>query len=284
MAITNKTIEDKFKSLGSIFDDTGLSVSADRRYVLIQAYVSIGTSYRAVLLGAKGHAFGYTTPKDAKAVGQVFKDFGNPKQLKSKEWWSEIGSKLYGVAAPVGDIKVFGKLDSSNSSVTVKWRGADSLVLKVPLNLTLPDAMKKLRKELEQHKFAEKLPAQLEPKYKLTNSKLSFATLLKGVLALNLYMKGKPLWYIGNYLSLIPAQAFSLTDEMKMIPAELAYRKEMLSIAASRLVKKAILVAENAARGRFPCDKPFAEAQVDQYNRKAGRPVGSTRAKRKKAG
>jgi hypothetical protein len=58
----------------------------------------------------------------------------------------------------------------------------------------------------------------------------------------------------------------------------------MLSIAANRLVKKAILLAENAARGRFPSDKPFQEAQLDYSKRKADRTSGSTRAKRKKAG
>jgi hypothetical protein len=31
-------------------------------------------------------------------------------------------------------------------------------------------------------------------------------------------------------------------------------------------------------------DKPFAEAQLDYYKRKAGRPVGSKRVKRLKAG
>ena len=42
----------------------------------------------------------------------------------------------------------------------------------------------------------------------------------------------------------------------------------------------ALLIAENAARGRFPCDKPFPEAMLDAYTRKAGRPVGSKRPKR----
>ena len=60
--------------------------------------------------------------------------------------------------------------------------------------------------------------------------------------------------------------------------------QEVLSIAARRLIRTAALVAENAARGHFPCDKPFAEAQLDYYKRKAGRPVGSKRAKRRKAG
>ena len=54
----------------------------------------------------------------------------------------------------------------------------------------------------------------------------------------------------------------------------LADRKELLSIAASRLIKTAALVAENAARGRFPSDNIFNEAITTPYKRKAGRPIG----------
>jgi hypothetical protein len=280
MVHINRKLDNDFKPIGSSFDHTGLSIISDRRYVLIKAYVLISVSYRAVILSKSGKASSLTMPKDAKVVKQVLNDFGGSKQLASKDWWSDIGCKLYGVAAPVADVKVLGRLDSNKSALTAKWLGADSLIVKLPLNLTMPNVLKKLRKELEPYHFAEELPAQLTPKYKLTNSKLSFPTLYKGVLALRFYMEGKPLWYIGNYLRLIPTQSFTSADAMSISPVDLAYRKEVLSIAASRLVKKAILVAENAARGRFPCDKPFPEAQLDYSSRKAGRPVGSTRVMR----
>jgi hypothetical protein len=93
-----------------------------------------------------------------------------------------------------------------------------------------------------------------------------------GLQALRAYEKGMPLWQIGNRLKLILGQCFdeSLLDKPK------AYlysdNKEVLSIAASRLIKTAALVAENAARGRFPSDKPFKEAMLDPFKRKAGRP------------
>jgi hypothetical protein len=59
-----------------------------------------------------------------------------------------------------------------------------------------------------------------------------------------------------------------------------SYNKELLSIAASRLIKTATLVAENAARGRFPSNKPFIEAKLSKNARKAGRPIGTKRKKR----
>jgi hypothetical protein len=104
-------------------------------------------------------------------------------------------------------------------------------------------------------------------------------TLQNGLTALRLYKKRLPLWKIGNQLRLIPAQSFIESDTGDILAADLADRKELLSIAASRLIRCAALVAENAARGRFPSDKSFSEAITMPYKRKAGRPTGTKKVK-----
>jgi len=138
------------------------------------------------------------------------------------------------------------------------------------LNLTLPQALKQLRKQLANYQFSTALPKQTAPTYQLSNSKLRIETLQNGLTALRLYRRGLPLWKIGNELRLIPAQSF-IERDMDLNDPNLADRKELLSIAASRLIKTAALVAENAARGRFPSDKRFSEAITSPYSRKAGR-------------
>ena len=84
-----------------------------------------------------------------------------------------------------------------------------------------------------------------------------------------------PLWQIGNELNLVPSKTFN----QKLLDSKNAYKysenKEIMSIAASRLIKNAALVAENAARGRFPNNRPFKEAILTPYEREAGRPSGS---------
>ena len=67
---------------------------------------------------------------------------------------------------------------------------------------------------------------------------------------LRLYANGMPLWQIGNGLRLIPAQAFDETALTKEEHHKVSYEKEVLSIAARRLVRTALLVAENAAQIR----------------------------------
>jgi phenylpyruvate tautomerase PptA (4-oxalocrotonate tautomerase family) len=74
-------------------------------------------------------------------------------------------------------------------------------------------------------------------------------------------------------IDLVPEQMIE-SDADEILEDELGDRKELLSIAASRLIRCASLVAENAARGRFPSDKNFSEAITTPYKRKAGRPFG----------
>lgn len=85
-------------------------------------------------------------------------------------------------------------------------------------------------------------------------------------------------------LNLLPTQNFKAEEFETITPDDIAYQREILSIGARRLIKKAALIAENAARGRFPCDKPFPEAIFYPYERKAGRPKGTKSSKRNKAG
>lgn len=94
-------------------------------------------------------------------------------------------------------------------------------------------------------------------------SKLHIETLTAGVDALKYYKREMPLWQIGNRLRLIPAQSLDEREESEHKAYQYSQQKELLSIAARRLIRTAVLIAENAARGRFPCYKPFAQAQMD---------------------
>lgn len=260
----------RLMTLGADFDKSGLSVKPDPRYDLVCDYLKASPSYESVMRKMAKQKSPYPLPKDYKVVAQVVKDFGLIYKMREADWWDKVGKQLYGISAPLPNVKVLGKLDNSNQSVAANWNGIDSVVAELPLNLTLAQAMKQLRKQLVEFNFSAALPKQAAPKYQLSNSKLRIDTLQNGLTALRLYKRGFPLWKIGNELRLIPAQSFIEKDSDK-IEIDLADRKEILSIAASRLIRTAALVAENAARGIFPSDKKFAEAITSPYKRKSGR-------------
>jgi hypothetical protein len=265
-------------TLGADFDKSGVSVKPDLRYDLVCDYLKASPSYDAVMRKLANQKSHYPIPKDLKAVAKVVKDFGAIYKMREADWWEKIGKHLYGISAPLPAVKIAGKLDGTNTQQISNWTGVDSVVAELPLNLTLPQALKQLRKQLANYQFSTALPKQTAPTYQLSNSKLRIETLQNGLTALRLYKRGLPLWKIGNELRLIPAQSF-IERDMDLNDPNLADRKELLSIAASRLIKTAALIAENAARGRFPSDKRFSEAITAPYSRKAGRPFGTKKQK-----
>ncbi len=268
----------RLMTLGADFDKSGLSVKPDPRYDLVCDYLKASPSYESVMRKMAKQKSPYPLPKDYKVVAQVVKDFGLIYKMKEADWWDMVGKQLYGISAPLPNVKVLGTIGNSNQTIAANWNGIDSIVAELPLNLTLAQAMKQLRKQLVDFNFSAALPKQAAPKYQLSNSKLRIDTLQNGLTALRMYKRGLPLWKIGNELRLIPAQSFIEKDADK-IEIDLADRKEILSIAASRLIRTAALVAENAARGRFPSDKSFGEAITAPYSRKAGRPIGTKKQK-----
>ncbi len=283
MTFNRRKLPIRVEAWGARFDVSGVAVAPDKRYDLVCDYLKASPSYRAVrhkLDGGKPEQL----PSDHAVVAKVVRDFGDLKRIREADWWGKVGMGLYGITAPLPEVRLVGELREDASKLTAEFRGVDALVLEIPKALTLPQAIKQVRKALELHAFATAIPEKVAAKYVLMKSKLRTETLSLGVAALRLYADGMPLWQIGNRLRLLPAQAFDETALTKEEHHKVSYEKEVLSIAARRLVRTALLVAENAARGRFPSDRPFPEAMIGGYKRKAGRPVGSTSPKRRKAG
>lgn len=269
--------------LVGLFDNSSPSVRQGQRYDFVYDYLKASPSYRAaqsMLDGGKPAEL----PADHAVVAEVVRDFGDLRRIRPSNWWKEIGAQLYGITAPLTEVRLLGELHENDQRLRSKWTGIDALVLEIPKTLTLSQAIKQVRKALAPHDFASPLPEQVAAKYVLMKSNVRLRTLAQGVLALRFYSQGMPLWQIGNRLRLIPARAFDEKALAKEEHHKVSYEKEVLSIAARRLVRTALLIAENAARGRYPSDRPFAEAMVGIYKRKAGRPMGSTSPKRRKAG
>ena len=262
---------------GSSYEKSGLSAATSWKYELVVDYLKASSSYNAVAkLISKGIDTQELT-KDGKAVAQVIKDFGPIYKIQEFEWWEKYGMNLYGVEKPSEELKVLGELNAKNKILTAKYHSDEYLVLEVPLSLSITEATKQFRKLATQHQFSNAKPKKITPKYQLLKTKLTQRTLQLGLEALRQYKKQVPLWAIGNSLKLNINQCFDPRYESK---TEYSYNKELLSIAASRLIKTAALVAENAARGRFPSNKPFKEAVLTPYARNAGRPVGTVRKSR----
>ena len=267
---------------GADFDHSGVSVAPDWRYDLICDYLKASPSYEFVYRKLQGQKSPYAQPKDLKVVEQVLKDFGAIYKMNEVTWWQQIGMQLYGIQAATAKVRLAGELNENSKSISINKSMYQSLVFEIPLSLTISEAVKQVKQLAKGYDFSKSLPKILKPKYQLEKIKLRQKNLQQGLQALRMYKKKMPLWQIGNRLNLVPSQ----TIDEALLETKMAYKysqnKEIMSIAASRLIRNAGLVAENAARGRFPNNRPFKEAILTPYEREAGRPAGSSTPKQKK--
>lgn len=260
--------------LFSDYEVFGKHVAPDWRYQYVSWYLQASPSYRLAERSRLGKSLPTQLPVDFDAVLKVYDDFGMMGKELWLDWWTRRGIDLYGVAAPRPEIQIAGQLTEGTPKLVTRRDRYDAVVLVIPKNLTMAEVLRQLTAYKDELALASELPPKLAPAYKLCPSKLREDTLVKALVALSKFERGVPLWRIGNDLELNGQKC--IPDELLKGPSasKFAQHKEQLAIAARRMIRKGILIAENAARGRFPCDKPFAEAIVGPYKREAGRPPG----------
>ena len=284
----NSRIKGPLTKLSAEFNADEVEVEADWRYHLVVPYIRHSSSYLAVrdkYRGAKVNK--RDLPKDEAAVFKVADWFdilsvaADDDGGSQTEWWERAGKSLYGFDMPIPDVSGIYMAAGEVRTLHKGGRLVPTFLIEVPLNLTMTQAQKGIKDFFQfymQHsnppiEFGVPLPAAYKAHYRLEKSKLQEDTLVNGLEALTMYKAGTPLWKIANQLDLSPAHRI---DEKTSKPGgKDSEYKRVLSVKARQLVKIASLVAENAARGRFPSKKMFPEAMLESYERDAGRPKGS---------
>lgn len=268
----------RFVIQGANFSQTGIHAAPDWRYELLVDYLKLSPSYRLACSGGYAELKPSQLPKDWGQVMATFSDFGNVHKIRESEWWTSVGRHQFGIKAAKSETFVLGASanelvsDANLEVARQRWSDMakpDSLVIAIPTNQNVRAVLKQIREILQAAEFSGSA-APIKPKYTLLPSKLREFTLAHGVTALKAYKSGAPLWKIGYSLGLSEASCRDVDAG-----TEIALAKSYLSILASKLIHKAELIAENAARGRFPSDKSFPEAILVSKQRKVGRPKKS---------
>jgi hypothetical protein len=270
----------------------GVDVVSNWRYTLIVPYIMQSPSFIAVRSKHTGAVvLKSDLPKDASMVLKIAKRFdlltveSCDDFTTNLNWWNRAGKFLYGTTTETPKVEQALIRAGKTGAIEFEKRAYPVISLQVPLTLTATEALNQIKQIFYIHTsinnlaFSSPIPDRDIAEFQLHPSRLRQDTLANGVKALAMYRNGTPLWKIGNDLHLSPDNAIDEHDA-NLDQDIAADRKRVLSIMAHRLVKTAALVAENAARGRFPSDEKFPEAIVSTFTRKAGRPVGSKRPKR----
>lgn len=272
-----------FPRVKADFWSGGAHAKDDWRYMAMAMFIKLSPSAQAVYAKLKGIPSSLPLPADYDLVEPVVSDFMGYMDIdegdedagdQKRKWWREQGKHLFGVPVPAPNVRVFEPITEMNPGIRVRWDKNDCLVAQIPLGQTLTATLRQLKAKLSKYQFADIPPKNAQPKYRFTTSKLREATLAEAHVILNVYIGNQklPLWWIGNCFNVLPWLSFDEKKAGKMPEWELSQAKSLISIATSRLLKKGMLVAENAARGRFPSATKFPEALVKAHERKRGRP------------
>jgi hypothetical protein len=280
----------RFEQQGSSWEASGLFATSDWRYDALVDYLKLSPSYRLVCEWArKGRkSIPANAPKDWARLVNTYDDFGDVFRTPESQWWDKHGKLLFGIKAAktetflIANSETNTLISKQSSTISQKiWDDMgkpDCLVIAIPTNQTKQMALKQINAIVRSYEFSRTQPKLVQPKYELIRSKLREPTIKLGTLALKMYQSGLPLWMIGNELELSPAHRIQCNQDGKLSANELnvSDKKIRLQIMASKLIAKAELIAENAARGLYPTDAPCKYAlKFTSEKRKVGRPSKS---------
>ena len=276
-----------FESQASHWEESGLFAASDWRYDALVDYLKLSPSYRLICEWARQGEKNppQNAPKDWTKLIKTYGDFGDVWRIPENRWWNSRGRALFGIKA--SEVQTF-TVSHSNSTDLIDSKSAtqsqktwqdmakpDCLVIAIPTNQTKQMALKQISALVRSNNFVSTKPKLVKPQYELIRSKLREPTIKLGTMALKMYQLGMPLWMIGNQLDLSPAHHIELDEEglPQANELNLAEKKVRLGILASKLIAKAELIAENAARGLYPTDAPCRHAiKFASTSRKVGRP------------
>ena len=277
----------RFELQGSSWEESGLFAASDWRYEALVDYLKLSPSYKLVCEWVRkgSKAIPKNAPKDWKRLVKTYEDFGDVWRIPESRWWESRGKALFGIKAAKAQTFAIGHSDEAaliNSKLEAlsqkTWQdmgNPECLVLAIPTNQTKQMALKQISAIIRANNFVISKPKLVKPSYELVRSKLREPTIKLGTMALKMYQFGSPLWLIGNRLELSPAHYIKFDNEGNLDANEvnLADKKIRLQILASKLVAKAELISENAARGLYPTDAPCRHVmKFESATRKVGRP------------
>lgn len=275
----NKPIKKPWQLRASDFSMPKLYADQDWRFQMFFEYLRISPSYALAseLKNEQALADALGDKEWAARVWKTYSDIGNVYGVMYRNWWLDNGLRLFGIQTAKPKTQVIARLNNSENidhqtsvnSLDAYLTGEyqqqgqpDSILVNIPLGQKRMTIMRQLRKLLDE---ANQTPIY-QPKalYPLEVNKMRYRRLLAGLRLV--YMQAarpdEELWRIAT-------RARMSVNHGKLDPnsdkknAKDADSRRMLTIMASRLMRDTLVIAENAAQGRFPTMDPTSVKSFD---------------------
>lgn len=271
---------------GSDFSRQGWHTKPTAAYMLLFEFLRLSPSYELARVhrttGLSKEQM-KSLPADFKQVLATYDRLGDVRTALFRGWWLKHGLRAFGnpyskpivhkVASLASNRDVtLGDVSDELNQFLIDTRPeeglTESLLVSIPLGGRRSDVLKQINKLLELHPPSK---VSLSPKstkqLKLVCKRFHAKAILNGVRLL--WIKAaKPKWEnwrLGTYTNLSPSYALELDyNGPKKTASEVEQVDRMImGKITSRALKRFEHIAENAARGRFPCAEPVECSPFD---------------------
>lgn len=229
----------------------------------------------------------------ADLVLQTYDDFGYVPEMNFIDWVNNKSKRsLYswGVNSPrvtklthlnKGDpgetSRVFERVDDFMNKTRKDMAYPPTLMMAIPTNLSKSKILKMVAQELDRYKELPKRapkPVKLvRPKYPVIPNRLRIEpfNMARRIVWTKCVQPDWPLWKVGlmwnlnklavNEILRMDDKQASIEDAGKSLAPKFnaADPKRILNVLASRMINRYYFIAENAARGKFPCTDPIID-------------------------
>ena len=221
-------------------------------------------------------------PRDFKKVQETYEILGDVQNTIFRYWWQKNGFENFGmkyeypavdlisvINGPDVDPKKI-QIDIKNYLKTVSTKEAKvpSIVLSIPLDKDLNKRLESVKQFLIQHKnLSIEQAKNIKPKIELYGKRINRVALMVGH-GLLLFKVGLPNlenWRLGvlAQISLSYSPVLDFNAPRQTQNSREAEDRVLMGKITQRSLLKYQKIAENAARGKFPCDEEVEMANFD---------------------
>ncbi len=259
------------------FFKPGLHAEPTLAFELMFEFLRLSPSYELARKSSEGlltEAEKLRLPKDFDQVMETYRLLGDVQRILFRQWWIKYGLKVFGnphdkpkvhkIVALKGGVDIASKdISPALKDYLLDIRKSEGLVesvlIALPVQLKRADLMKQIGVIIDELK-ADTSPSKKQPTLKLYGKRLRKKELMNG-LRLLWFRAAKPkweYWRLGTSSKFSKSYAATLNpnSERKTSNSLESYDREMMTKITGRALRKFELIAENAARGRFPCAEP----------------------------
>ena len=248
-------------------------------YLLWMEYLALSPSYE---LARRYRTNTFTTqderrkPADFNQVLAVYDDLGDVQSIEFLEWWRDRGMPVFGYKGEKPRLRRIGVLQPERDKlarqglrkfIETSWEQQgrpNSALVSIPLGLTRSQIMRQLRKQMDALPAELKEPAPGNAKYPLMGKRQRKDSLFRYIYVvwMRYEFPKEPLWRVGARAYVSNSENARLDPGAEIQRGEKVDERNVLAALTSRAYSRGIALAENAARGRFPCHTPCEHAVI----------------------